>query len=69
MTQINLLDAIKIVQDSFTLFTDLQLNKFNTLLQSEIDKRKSENNYNPKIIVKADNANVRVDKKKGVDTK
>ena len=38
----------------------MQLFKFQKSISSEIDKRKTTNNYNPKVIVRADNA----DKKK-----
>ncbi len=64
MTQINLLDAIKTVQDSFMLFTDKQLEKFHQLLLSEIEERKAANNYNPSKITVADNANAPQEKGK-----
>lgn len=49
MTQINLLDAIKMVQDSFENFTDNQLRNFFVLTEREINERKADKNYFPSI--------------------
>ncbi len=56
MSQMNLLHAIKFVQDSFQHFTDKQLHTFHLEAEIEIAKRKNRNKYNPKISTRADNA-------------
>lgn len=55
--QINLIDAIKIVQNSYENFTDQQLHKFQVSVEWEIDERKAANKYNPRINIRADSAN------------
>ncbi len=63
MPQINLLDAIKVVQDSFEDFTDSQLHKFQKTASEEIKKRKDNKNYNPGVKIPADNAGMKPKKK------
>ena len=64
MTQTNLIDAIKMVQDNFLNFTDMQLKKFSDALQEEIEERKAANNYNPGTSARADNAGKKETKEK-----
>lgn len=52
MTQVNLFDAIKTVSDSIECFTDNQLIKFSGAVEKEINERKANNKWNPKIIKK-----------------
>ncbi len=66
MSQINLLDAIKMVQDCMEQFTDMQLRKFNIAVTEEINKRKDKNNYNPGQRAVADDAGK---KKKDIEKK
>ena len=63
MTQINLLDAIRFVQDCMKQFTDMQLKKFLDCVNEEIDKRKALNNYNPDTKALADDAGKKPKKK------
>ncbi len=67
MSEMNLCDAIKMVQNSMENFTDMQLKKFLQALSEEISKRKSANNYNPAQSIPADNAGKKPKKEKGVD--
>ena len=57
MEQINLIEAIKFVQNNFEHFTDKQLHTFHLEAKIEIAKRKNKNNYNPKVSIRADKAN------------
>jgi len=67
MSQINLIDAIKVVMDNFEHFTDNQLHKFHKSASEEIEERKRLNNYNPKVNVRADNAGNKPKKEKEDD--
>ncbi len=60
----NLLDAIKMVQDCMAQFTDMQLKKFLDSVNSEIEERKALNNYNPNTRALADDACKKPKKKK-----
>ena len=62
-----LIDAIKLVEESFENFTDNQIHKFNVHASEEIEKRKKLNNYSPQMLTRTDNAG-KVEKKKEVKT-
>ena len=63
MTEMNLFDAIKFVEESFPHLTDRQLQTFQTLVDFEIKARKKAGTYDPSKRIKELEKKVEEEKK------